>query len=263
MPSAGSLRTPFLVIAVIAALLVVGVEGGSFLGVEISAPPTAGLLDALDQARQMDDDIDLSASDLRAIFNENPPPPGIGISYLALLDGLVLFTLLLMAAALLLPQRVHGRLQGILTLVVAFFTLLGALALAFLALGKVVVMLSLLLAPPFGTLAYMAIYGFFNRGGAATFLSLSMSLKLVMAVLLVLAHQRFLQNKGLVLLLVTSLVGALITGFLHGFVPLFLVSITDAVAAIINAILAMLWALFLLVGAVVSLLKILRLDRAS
>jgi len=259
----GRLRTPFFLFAALAALMVVAIEGGSFLGMSIPPPPTSGLQAALAEARQMDDEVDLSVEDLRRLSNENPTPPGLGISYLGLLDGLVLFTVLLIGAALLLPDRLHGRLQGLLTLIVSLLTLLGAIALAFLALGKLVLMLSLLLAVPFGTLAYMAIYGFFNKGGAAAILSLAMFLKLAFAVLLLLAHQRFLQNKGLVLIIATSLLGTVLTAFLHGFVPLFLASITDAVAAIINAVLAAIWALFLLVGAIVSLLKILRLDRAS
>src|SRR4051794_31382705 len=39
-------------------------------------------------------------------------PPGIGILYLALVDGVVLFTVALMAISLLIPAAVQGRLQG-------------------------------------------------------------------------------------------------------------------------------------------------------
>ena len=69
------------------------------------------------------------------------------------------------------------------------------------------------------------------------------------------AHPRFLQNKGLVLLFLTSLLGGLIVSFLHGFVPVILVSITDGVAAIIIAILAIIWCIFFLIGAIVSIFR--------
>ena len=55
-------------------------------------------------------------------------------------------------------------------------------------------LISLLLAVPFGTIVYLAIYGFFNRGGASATLSLLMLLKIVFAVCLVVAEQRFLQK---------------------------------------------------------------------
>jgi hypothetical protein len=81
-------------------------------------------------------------------------------------------------------------------------------------------------------------------------------LKLGTCVSLVVAQQRFLQAKSLVLMMATSLVAILIIGFLHNIVPLFLVSITDAIAAIIIAILALIWAIVLLIMAIVAIVKL-------
>ncbi len=89
-----------------------------------------------------------------------------------------------------------------------------------------------------------------------------MIFKLAFAILLVFAHQRFLQNKGLVLIILTSLLATIIVSFLHGLVPRFLVSITDDIAAIVVAILAAIWALFFLIGSIPSIIKVLRVDRA-
>jgi hypothetical protein len=72
----------------------------------------------------------------------------------------------------------------------------------------------------------------------------------------VLAHQRFLQNKGLVLIIATSFLANLIIAFLYGFVPGFLVSITDAVAAIVICILALVWGIVYLIGGAVSVVKV-------
>ena len=187
--------------------------------------------------------------------------PGFGVPYLALLDGLVLFTFGLMGLSLVLPSGLHAKLQGIGTLIVSLLLLLGAIVLIFVTLALLIVMVSLLLAPIFGTAAYFAIYGDFARDRAAGLLSALMLLKLVAAVCLVLAHPGFLQNKGLVLLLLTSLLAQVITAFLHGFPPGFLVSITDAIAGLISAILAAVWSLVLLIGSVPAVVKALRVDR--
>jgi hypothetical protein len=181
--------------------------------------------------------------------------PGMGIPYLVLLDVLLVFTIALMAGSLLIPERVQGRIQGIATLIVSILVILAATVKVFTALGKLTLMVSLLLAPIFGTIAYFAMFGDFNRAPAAVTLSLLMTLKLFFAGFLVFAHQRFLQNKGLVLMILTSLVANIIISFLHGLVPGFLVSITDAVAAIIIAILAIIWAIVFLIGSIISIVK--------
>jgi hypothetical protein len=90
-----------------------------------------------------------------------------------------------------------------------------------------------------------------------------MSLKLAFAVVLLLAHQRFLQNKGLVLIILTSLLANVILSFLHGIVPRLLVSITDAIGAIVVGILAAVWALIFLIGSIPAIVKALRVDRAT
>lgn len=180
---------------------------------------------------------------------------GFGISALAVLDSLVILTVGLMGAALLLPERLQGRVQGVVTLIVAIGVLIVGVTLLFIAVGLITLMLGLLLAPIFGTLAYVAIYGSFDRDGAAAVLGLLMSLKLGFAVCLVLAHQRFLENKGLILLVATSLLAVLLVSFLHGLVPTLLVSITDMVAAIVVYILALVWAVVFLIGSLVSIVK--------
>jgi hypothetical protein len=188
-------------------------------------------------------------------------PPGLGVPYLALLDGLLLFIVILMAMPLLLPDRVHAKLQGIATLIVSFLSLLGGIVLIFVALTLLMIMVTLFLAAPFGTIAYLAIYGDFSTTSAQVILNLLLLLKIVGAVCLVLAHQRFLQNKGLVLLILTSLIGNLIISFLHALVPTPLVSITDAVAAIIVAILAVIWAILLLIGSLPAIFKAINITR--
>lgn len=232
------LRTPFFVIALILLALVVFIELGSL-----------AYLDAVPM-----DKVGAPAGSL--------PTPGLGIPYLALLDGLLLFTVMLMALPLLIPERVHGRVQGIATLIVSFLVLLGAILMIIAAVTMLVLMVSLLLAIPFGTLVYLGKYADFSVGAAQATLASIMTLKLGFVVALVLAHQRFLENKGLIMIALSSLLANLVIAFLQGLVPRFLVSITDDIAAIIVAVIAAIWGLVFFVGSIPAIVKALRVDRA-
>ena len=188
--------------------------------------------------------------------------PGYGIRYLAILDGLVLFTIGIITAPLLIPASVVGRVQGIISFLFSLLMLIGAIVMIVAAIGLLVLMISLFMAVPFGTVVYLAKFAEFDTGLAAATLGIIMSLKLAFAGFLVFSHQRFLENKGLVLIILTSFLATIIISFLHGLVPSFLVSITDNIAAIITAILAAIWALFYLIGSIPAIIKVLRVDRA-
>lgn len=193
---------------------------------------------------------------------EDAPRPGLAISYLALVDGLLLYTLALIGLGFILPGRVHGSVQGIMTFIVSLLALIGSIILTIVAIALLILMVSLLLAVPFGTIAYFAAYSTFKVGAAAGTLSLVMILKLFCAGFMVFSYLRFLQNRGLIFLFLTSFLATIIISFLHGFVPGFLASITDAIAAIVVAILAIIWALLLFIGSVPAIIKVLRVDRA-
>ena len=184
-------------------------------------------------------------------------PPGLGIPYMAMIDGVLVYTLGLMVVSLVVPEAVIGRFQGCATLVLAIVVLLASLVLIFVAFALVMLMIGLL-ASFFGAPIYLAVFGDFPRGAAAVILGLLLILKIAAAVCLVLAHQRFIQNKGLVLLVLTSLVANVLVAFLHDLLPLILVSILDGVAAIIVGIFALIWAVILLVGAIVAVVRAIR-----
>ncbi|MFP2929009.1 hypothetical protein ACLESO_28180 [Pyxidicoccus sp. 3LG] len=271
------MRTPFFIASLVLLAICVLVEVGSpvllprapadcsaLKGSAPCAPVPPGLPEnCLPLHESVCEGEDVEMDDVLRTQKENPPTPGLGIPYLALVDALLLLTLGLMGASLLIPERVHGRVQGLATLIGAIVALLTGIGLLFAAIALLMTMVSLVASVPFGTIVYLAVWGFFNRGGAAGTLGLLMTLKLVAGVCLVLAHQRFLQNKGLVLLFLTSLLANAVVSFLHGLVPIILVSITDAVGAIIVAILGLIWAVLLLVGALVSIVKVLRLKRVA
>ena len=225
----GELRKPFLVAAVICAFAAVLIEVGS-----------AGIVALVARGETV----------------------GLAMRDMALLDGLLLFTLLLLSAPLLLPERFLAKSQGIVSLVVSLLALLGAIVMIFVAIGLLMLMVGLLLAVPFGTIVYFVKWGGFSRGTAATTLATLMGLKLGIAVCLLLAHQRFLAHKSLVLLVLTSLLANVVIAFLHGIVPGPLASITDAIAAIVVCVLAAIWAIVLLIASLPSIVKAVRVDQA-
>ena len=231
-----SLRKPLFLAALVLILLAVLVEVSSvgFLGPAASA-----------------------ASELQTLQS-----PGLGISYLALVDGILLFSIGLMALGLVIPARIQGRLQGIVNFIFFLLLLLAAIGLVFVAILLLTMMITLLLAVPFGTIAYMAAFADFNVGAARATLGTIMTLKLAFAVCLVLSNPRFLEVKGLMLLVMLSLLANVIVSFLHGLGPTFVVSILDALAAIVVGIIGAIWALVSLIGSIPAIIKLIRVDRA-
>ncbi|HWA89854.1 MAG TPA: hypothetical protein VG889_07455 [Rhizomicrobium sp.] len=188
----------------------------------------------------------------------NAGTPGLGIRYLAIIDFLLAYGVTTQGLSLLLPRALVGRLQGIVALVLSFLGCLGTLVLAITAFLLLILMVTLLVAIPFGTIAYMAAWGHFPVGTAEGTLALIMLLKIVFCILLLLAEQRFLQNKGLVILSGLSLGTTWLVAFLIDFPPFFLVSIADAIGALVIAIIGIVWLVLLLIGSLLSLIAVLR-----
>lgn len=245
---------PFIVALVLFVLaLLVDVVGTSVLpSVPKSGSVDSAISNALKDSGMSPDEIKDAKQSASGLPDE---APGLGVKYLALLDGLVVYSVLLMAMALLLPDRVQGRLQGILSLIVSLLGLLGSIVMIIVAFVLLMVMVAMFLAVPFGTIAYLAIYGSFDTGGATAVLGILMLLKLAACVCLLIAHPRFLQNKGLVFLILTALLGQFLLTILHAIVPGILCSITDTLGAIIIAILAVIWLILMLVFSIISIVK--------
>jgi len=128
--------------------------------------------------------------------------------------------------------------------------LLAALVALFLALTLIGVMLTALGF----VLPYLAVFADFRTGDAAVVLALSQLLKLGAALALVIAHPKFLENRGLVVIILMSLALGILLGILHAF-PGIIVSITDAVGAVIIAIIALIRAAGFAIGGLLSLRK--------
>lgn len=258
--SMNRLRTPFLLLAIVLSLIVVLIETGTALPGVLRG--NAIPLTTFQLPPQANTAVSTLSNDQQQVLTQlskQDRPTGSGVPDLALLDSIALFTVALMGVALLIPARLQGRIQGIATLIFSFLLIITAIRQIFLALASLVLMVALLLSIPFGTIVYLIIYGSFNRAGADAVLGIIMLVKLGFALSLVFAQQRFFESKGLVLLILTSLLGNVIVGFLLGLVPGFLVSITDAIAALIVGIIAVIWGIILFIGSLISIIKILRL----
>jgi hypothetical protein len=188
-------------------------------------------------------------------FVNTEEAPGLGIPYLALVDGILAYTLGLMVLTIVMPDNLQAKVQGIVSAIISFFLALATIVLIFVALGLLLLMVGLFFAIPFGTAIYFAGWGDFDKGAAAVILTLLMILKIIATICLPIAHQRFLLAKGLILMILTSFLATIIVSFLHGLVPRGLVSITDALAAIIVGILALIWAIVMLVGSIIAVVQ--------
>jgi hypothetical protein len=189
------------------------------------------------------------------IFFGDTKTPGYAINALALIDGILLYSLIWMLLSVVAPRSITGRAQGCITLILSFFGCLGTIALIFAAFGLLMLMIALLVAVPFGTIAYLAAWGDFARDAAAATLALAMILKIAFLILLVVAHERFLQNKGLLVLVGLSLGLTWLIAFVHALLPIILVSIGDQLMALVICIVAAIWLLLLLVGALIATIK--------
>jgi hypothetical protein len=225
MIAAEQLRWPFFVIAAVVLLAAVGLEAGSTF---FLTTPQAGAASATQHQ--------------------------LGIPSLWLLDIALLWSIALTGASVVVNKNLVARLQGICTLVLSIIVIFAALKTAIEAFVLIMVMLALI-ASFFGIIVYLAIWGSFDTSSADVVLGAITFFKLAFAVLLVLAQQRFLQSKGLVLLIVLSLVCDLLLDLLHGIVPGVLVSLTDAVGALIIAIVAIVYAIFQAVWAIVAIVR--------
>ena len=261
------LRKPFFYAAALCIVMIILIEIGSGAFIRGGLSASGSVLGQLSQVapqegalgEALDEVFSDSGDEIEDIGDSVDDLPGLAIPYMALLDIVLLLTIGLMVSSEFIPRNYHARVQGCFTCVFGLILVLTSFALIFVAIGLVLLMIALLLSVPFGTIVYLVTYGFFNTGAAAAVLTLLMTLKIAVLVLLALAQQRFLQNRGLVLILFSTIIVNVIISFLHGFPPGILVSITDAIGAIIGAVCALIWSIFLIVGAIPAILRALNL----
>lgn len=251
------IKRPFLIVALLALTVAFGLEIGSSFLLKPAAFSESAIRAAAVEQGLSDDQIE-SAVDQLAENGDSDDPPGLAIPALALLDGLLLLSMLGLGLALVVPHRILAKvtapvnlIASIVVIIVGIFLLVATIALLFLMIG-------LLLAIPFGFLVYLARWGFFPRDSAQVTLGFILVAKLVFCGFAIVSSPRLLKQKGLMAMIITSLVLQLIVSFLHGLVPLVVVSIADAIAAIIVTIAAIIWAVIILVGSLIGTIRLIK-----
>ena len=86
-----------------------------------------------------------AAQAFTGLFFNDKDTPGHAINALALIDGILLYSLIWMLLSVVAPRSVTGRAQGCVTLFVSFFGCLGTIALIVAAFVLLMLMLALLL----------------------------------------------------------------------------------------------------------------------
>lgn len=250
-------RKPFLVAALVLMAVVVGLEVGSSW---LDRPPVKASVYAqvfADEGLDADERKE-ALKQIAAQALQPPEPPGIAIPALALVDGLMLLSMAGLVASLFVPHTVTGRVIPIVNLVVGVLVVVAGIATLLAALALLAVMVGLFLAPPFGTIAYLAKWAAFPRGSATTLLGIALVCRLGFFGFALAASPRLLKQKAFMAMAITGLLLQLMVGLMHGLVPLPVVSIIDAVAALIVAIVAIVWAAIVAVGSLVGTVRALR-----
>lgn len=262
------LRTPIFLLALGVILVIVLVERGlvspatvkSYVPAFLHGEPPAIDLQQLDffTPEQQEKLADLQDENQGEMDRLTPELAGYGVTALHYVDATLLFTLALMTLGLLVGEAVQAKIQGLLTLLFAIGLTLLAVITALAVWGKLLTMVTLLLAFPFGTLTYLAVYGDFAVGAVGATLNLLLALKIGFVLLLLLAHQGFVKNLGLVIFVLVAFVANIGVSLIFGLVPGILGSIADAVAALVAIALSVILALVLAGGGVVSLVTALK-----
>lgn len=177
---------------------------------------------------------------------------------LAFVDAVTLLTILLIAASQFVPAATMAKVQGAITLLFAILLLVAAVVFVIPVIAQLYVMLGLLFAVPFGTLIYVFTYGSFDRGSAMMLLPWLFSMKVAFGISLVVNSERYLENAGLVLAVLSTMLASIVVSLLYGLVPGILLSVADAIAAILIVALAVVWIIALAAGAILSLVLLLR-----
>lgn len=249
-----------MAVAAICMLAVVGLEVGStFLLKPVALSDQA--FERIMREEGVDEDEREEALAQRGEVSDAGDPPGLALPALAVVDAMLMLSIVGLAASLVVPDRILARTVAPINLIASFLMILGAIVVFVVTMVLLFLMVGLFLAPPFGTITYLVRWGFFPRGEAQLMLGILLFLKIVMFLSLFAASPRIVKNKGMMAMIGTSVVLQLLIGLLLSIVPLPLVSITDAIAALVVLIVGIVWAVVILVGSLIGSIRLLRVTR--
>lgn len=193
------------------------------------------------------------------LAGSNVSRPGIGIKTLGLVNLVLAYVLALMVLDFFpVWRKIAPRVQGIVTLILTLIGLIAAILIVLAAIQLLMMMVAMLFAVPFGTIAYMALWGHFDTDASRTILALVMMLQVGGTIAVLIVNPTLLKNIWLALLVGSALLMTVVLGFLHAFPPSPLVSIADAIGAIIAGIVAAIWMIVFLIGALFAIVRAVR-----
>ena len=181
--------------------------------------------------------------------------PGLGIHAMAVLSAILLLQVSLYAVGQAWPALL-GRIDGIVKLVAGVLSLLAGIVLALAAFAELMVMLALLMAIPFGLPIYLVKYGDFPADAAQGLLSWVVVLCLIGGVALLLWSQHVLQSTSMILLWLSVVLLSVLLSFLIALPPGFLCALTDAIGAIVIAVVGAIWGVVVLLFGVRGVVKV-------
>lgn len=266
MPVPADAKRIFIIVALIVAGVLLAVEGIS-LGVNFgdAADKLADNMNSVTEdgyalaceaegctTSTCSDDCDLDRSDLD--IESDFEPTGLGIPADALMSLWLFIAVALILVGTIPKKGAIPLITGIVNVVAGIIILILSIVVIFGALAKLLFMLGLLMAFPFGPLIYLALFGWFARSAAAGTLGFALLAKAATGILLVIGNRSMLKVPSMVILILCTILCGIIVAFLHAIVPVFLVSVTDALAAIIVGIIVLIWSIFFLIGGIVQLI---------
>lgn len=184
--------------------------------------------------------------------------PGLGGPYLVLLDGILLYFVIVTSLGYFRFKAQVAEAAAIASLILSLIGVVVSLLLIVAAFLAIMLMLGLLFAAPFGTLAYLDLFANFPKQRAIAALSFILLLKVFFLVMLALTHPGYLKRKGLLILIGLSMLATWLTSTLIAWPPGFLSSITDAVGALVTAVIAFVWLIVTLIASIIGFVRLFR-----
>jgi hypothetical protein len=238
-----------LALVLLGAAVIVELVAGPALRPARSANHARDVL-ALSGVAAMAHDAQIDPTEIAQVASRQHQPAPLAVSAEALLDGLLLVAAGAVALPRLVPRRNMTRYGRLSSFLVALAILLVGIAVAVKAIARLRYLDALYISPPAGTLSYLLLYGSFRRGGSLVALTGLMALKLAAIAALYWGYPRAASERGLPPLALTSVAATVAVAMAYALVPSSLASITDALAAAVVALVAILWAGVIVSGTV-------------
>lgn len=244
-------RQPLLLIAfgLVAAVVVVELVAGPILRPAPGPDPEAQVL-AIPGVATMIQGTQIDPTELKGVEQSRRRRAPSAFAAQVLIDGLLLLETLTVGIPRLVARRWLARRARLVSFLGSLAILLVGIVVVVGAIARLRYLVALYLSPPLGTLSYLLLYGSFSRRDALLALTLVIALKGATSLVLSRIHLGTPAWRGIMGLALTSLAATVITAVCYSWASVALDNITDALAAAVAAMAAVLWAGVLVSGSV-------------